>query len=452
MTALKPLGWQNDSLTQQPLGLTNLSWGRRSPLGVSAATLGQTFPVVQLSLAQIDRFSQDPTFYDEFDFTSTQVNAGTAGSSAPPASPAPTQDFAPATPPIQTQSEPNAPTTPTIPPTATPSTAEITEILSPSITRLPLAPPVPLGNRLPLTLPEPTTPESAAGSDQAEPQESVAPLPKSSETPAQFDPIQRSLTADRSDDLSDVTGAPLPTAAIASDSIEHPAATSAPPALDPQTASAPPLQLEAITAESVDQLADEPVDQSVNLPVEPATLTTSATQVSATETSPIARSPGVVPPEIAVSSPEALPAVSAASGPTEPLQPIVEPGVAESPRPTTPSIQAQGDVTAPTEPRAPEAGILHDEITAIPTADEPTVPATSSDPIVRADSPVHVTRLPAPLDTTPDTIQPNSDPEPRLEETSVTPAIAASPDLPRQAETLPATDVNNRSDIHPMNI
>ncbi len=135
----KPLGLHNH-LMNRSIGHSPL--GNRSPLGVSSDWI-QTFPVLQLSLEQSDRLSQNEGAYNGFDFSTAERTT-----SEEPRQGSTSIDSASTnieSQPIQAKeiSEsfviPDAETDP--------APTQVTEILSSQIDRLPLAPPEPLGNR-----------------------------------------------------------------------------------------------------------------------------------------------------------------------------------------------------------------------------------------------------------------------------------------------------------------
>ncbi|MCY7320360.1 MAG: hypothetical protein LH660_00785, partial [Phormidesmis sp. CAN_BIN36] len=145
-TTLKPLGLQKHLMMHRPIGQSNLPLGKRSPLGMSSDWI-QTFPVLQ-SIEQSDRLSQTATVYSEFDFSAAQ---STLEETQQQTSTEPESHFIQA----KESSDLVVPAIETVPNN---TLVEITEVLSSQINRLPLAPPVPLGNRPVLNLSERSTP------------------------------------------------------------------------------------------------------------------------------------------------------------------------------------------------------------------------------------------------------------------------------------------------------
>ena len=130
----KPLGLQshlmNRSVGHNPLG-------KRSPLGVSSDWI-QTFPVLQLSLEQYDRLSQDASTYNEFNFSTAEQSTSKEPQQHSISTDAESQ-------PLQAKEASESLVVPDAKTVTAPT--QITEILSSQINRLPLAPLEPLGNR-----------------------------------------------------------------------------------------------------------------------------------------------------------------------------------------------------------------------------------------------------------------------------------------------------------------
>lgn len=139
---MKPLG-QRDRPFSHVLALTQ-PLGGRLPLGISTDVIARTFPVLQLSLEESDRLAQSPDFDNEWDFFSNPLLGEDKGELSPEETSSVTSHYAPQT--QQSFAEPNPSENPSTELDVSPK-AEITEILSPSITRNPLGPLTPLGNR-----------------------------------------------------------------------------------------------------------------------------------------------------------------------------------------------------------------------------------------------------------------------------------------------------------------
>ena len=130
----KPLGLQsylmNRSIGHNPLG-------KRSPLGVSSDWI-QTFPVLQLSLEQYDRLSQNASTSNEFDFSIAEQSTSKEPQQHSISTDTESQ-------PLQAKEASESFVVPDAKTVTAPT--QITEILSSQINRLPLAPLEPLGNR-----------------------------------------------------------------------------------------------------------------------------------------------------------------------------------------------------------------------------------------------------------------------------------------------------------------
>ena len=183
------------ALPSQPLGLAQ-PLGTRSPLGVSSTTIEQIFPVLQLSVEQSDRLSQHPDFYDEFGFFSEASTEAEAIQS---------QEVSPGAIPqiIQTsQASPESTTTENQTVQSEPEPkAGMTEILSLSIERSPLAPPAPLGDRPPLINVE--TLEAATRSESSEDFNNQPPLMAVEADQLQDDPSLQLTSLTQAPDVSE---------------------------------------------------------------------------------------------------------------------------------------------------------------------------------------------------------------------------------------------------------
>ncbi len=203
----KPLGLHNH-LMNRSIGHNPL--GNRSPLGVSSDWI-QTFPVLQLSLEQSDRLSQNESAYNGFDFSTAERTTSEEPHQGSTSIDLTSTDIE--SQPIQAK---EASESLIIPDAETnPAPTQITEILSSQINRLPLAPLEPLGNRPVLDIVSQRS--TATNSNIANVEEfDRSSLSKSIETPVKTTPLEsvEHSTPDLPSQSEDTTFEELPTPTI----------------------------------------------------------------------------------------------------------------------------------------------------------------------------------------------------------------------------------------------